>query len=110
MNKDNKDGAYSQWQEAQHPRHPAGNSQGGEFAEKGGASAPASRWRTRADGTVTTTTPEWDEKWYWPVGTRVKVGAQSGVIVKANNVSASVKLEDGRVVDRVSLKALQRIR
>ncbi len=34
MKTDNSDGAYSQWQESLHPRHPSGNAQGGEFAPK----------------------------------------------------------------------------
>jgi hypothetical protein len=68
----------------------------------------ASNYRTRDDGTVTTTTPEWDLKWYWPAGTQVTVAGQEGVIVKANSVSASVQLADGHIVSRVSVKALQR--
>jgi hypothetical protein len=42
MASDNRDGAYTQWQEALHPRHPAGTSQGGEFAPK--TVADAERW------------------------------------------------------------------
>jgi hypothetical protein len=41
MTTDNSAGAYSQWQESLHPRHPAGTSQGGEFAPKDGEAEAA---------------------------------------------------------------------
>lgn len=52
--------------------------------------------RVRADGTRTYTSPDWDARWYWPVGTRVRVGGDRGIVTKQNAVSVRVRLEDGR--------------
>jgi hypothetical protein len=58
--------------------------------------------RQRADGTFTFSTPEWDAKWYWPVGTRISLAIASGrafgKVTKQNTVSAWVLLDSGETV------------
>jgi hypothetical protein len=65
--------------------------------------------RIRPDGTLTTTTAEWDAKWYWPVGTAVTVGQESGIVVKQNVTTADVQLESGRLLRRLRFTAMTRI-
>jgi len=65
--------------------------------------------RQRLDGTFTSTTPEWDRKWYWPVGTRVRTVIGRGVVIKQNAVSVWIRLESGDVRRNVPVAALTRI-
>ena len=64
--------------------------------------------RQRADGTYTFSTPEWDEKWYWPVGTAVILRGEQGVVSKVNSVTVDVTTPAG-LFRRVSVKALRRV-
>jgi hypothetical protein len=65
--------------------------------------------RVRPDGTRTYTTPEWDARWYWPVGTRVRVGdVGSGVVIKSNTVTVNVLMDAGGIRSRVSVEVLTR--
>lgn len=67
-------------------------------------------YRIRDDGTSTYTTPEWDQKWYWPVGTRVVVGGTAaGVVVKQNSTTAHIRLDSGATLQRVRFAALARL-
>lgn len=77
--------------------------------ERPDGTTPTER-RQRADGTWTYSTPEWDAKWHWTVGTRVRLrgGSAEGVITKANSVTVNVRLDDGRTV-RAYKDALTRL-
>lgn len=63
--------------------------------------------RQRPDGTWTYTSDEWDQKWYWPVGTRAEFRGQIGTITKTNNVSVWLRLDSGPTI-HVSVTALIR--
>jgi hypothetical protein len=67
--------------------------------------------RKRADGSLTYTTEEWDAKWYWPAGTRVRVTAlgATGTITKQNAVTATVKMDDGTLRLRVPFSGMERL-
>jgi hypothetical protein len=66
--------------------------------------------RQRGDGTWTYATEEWDDVWYWPIGTRVSFRGEIGTVTKTNPVSVRIALDAGRVLERVSVKALRRLR
>jgi hypothetical protein len=77
--------------------------------------------RQRTDGTWTNTTPEWDQAWYWPVGTRVSVRPECfarsvrptadevGTVTQANTVSVRVKWDSGRTTGLVPVDMLRRV-
>jgi hypothetical protein len=64
--------------------------------------------RQRPDGTWTFCTADWDQRWYWPVGTRVRVSGQLGTVIKQNSVTVAVKIGD-RVYPRVPMPGLVRV-
>ena len=67
-------------------------------------------YRQRADGSLTTTSSEWDGRWYWPVGTRVSVQGVLGTVSKVNGVTVRVSFDgEDRRTGRVSMSALIRV-
>lgn len=64
--------------------------------------------RQRSDGSITWTSPEWDDRWYWPVGTRVEVQGQPGSVAKTHQTTVDVQLDSGTRLRRVRMAGLVR--
>jgi hypothetical protein len=65
--------------------------------------------RQRADGTWTFTSAEWDARWYWPVGTRVRVLHDVGTVTKENSTTVRVRFDSGRADTLVAKRGLIRL-
>jgi hypothetical protein len=59
------------------------------------------------------TSPEWNAKWHWPIGTRVQVPTRIGVVAatvtKQNPTTVNLTTDDGREYRRVAMSLLTRV-
>lgn len=74
--------------------------------------------RQRYDGTWTYTSEEWDEKWYFTTGLRVRLNnnvsparlrGMIGYVEKVNNVTIDVLLSDGTKIRRVPMPSVTKL-